>query len=57
MQMIITISIVIAAAVGLIVRLFKRNKKRGADCNSPSSLCDSCNSDCCLRNLKDSKKR
>lgn len=53
MQMIITISIVIAATVGLIVRLFKRNKKRGADCNSPSSLCDSCNSDCALKHRKD----
>ncbi|MBE6334655.1 MAG: FeoB-associated Cys-rich membrane protein [Bacteroidales bacterium] len=57
MQMIITISIVIAATVGLIVKLFKR-KKRSGNCN-PSSICDSCSqlTDCSLKKITDSRKK
>ena len=52
MQMIIVGTIIAAAAVGLVARIFKTKKKGSGKCTTTSSLCDSCTTHCALKDLK-----
>lgn len=52
MQMIIVGTIIAAAAVGLVARIFKIKKKGSGKCTTTSSLCDSCTTHCALKDLK-----